>query len=75
MSDQDLKPETPGTNAETDASAKRGRGQLYLKVSEKGVAIVHEEHGTVNLAPNTTYKIHRAREYDYLRGLAERVRD
>lgn len=38
----------------------------FVRVGERGVSIVHEEHGPVTLAPNTTYKIHQAREYDYL---------
>ena len=44
--------------------------QKYVKVSDDGVSIVHEEHHTVTLPPGT-YRVHIAREYDYL---AERVR-
>jgi len=43
----------------------------YVKVGPNGVSIVHEEHRPVRLEPNTTYKVNRAREFDYL---AERVR-
>ncbi len=48
---------------------------LYLTVGEKGVSIVHEEHGPVTLEPKTTYEVHRAREYDYLAAVSRPVRD
>jgi len=41
-------------------------GSKMVKVGPSGVTVVHEEHGTVTLAPNTTYAVHQAREYDYL---------
>jgi hypothetical protein len=48
---------------------------MFVKVGPNGVSIVHEEHGPVTFAPNTLYKVHRAREYDYLRDATRRVRD
>jgi hypothetical protein len=39
---------------------------VYVKVGPNGVSIVHEEHGPVKLDPDTTYKVNRAREFDYL---------
>jgi len=48
---------------------------LYVRVGPNGVSIMHEEHGPVRLEPNTTYTVHRAREFDYLTELATRVRD
>jgi hypothetical protein len=53
----------------------RGVEGAILSVGEKGISIVHEEHQTVTLAPNTTYRVHQAREYDYFSNLARRVRD
>lgn len=50
------------------------RGDLMLRVSERGVSIVHEEHHTVTLPPGN-YKVHQAREFDYLAGLVRNVRD
>jgi hypothetical protein len=41
-------------------------GTKMVKVGPNGVTVVHEEHGPVMLAPNTTYAVHQAREYDYL---------
>jgi hypothetical protein len=41
-------------------------GSKMLKVGPNGVTVIHEEHGPVILAPNTTYAVHQAREYDYL---------
>lgn len=49
--------------------------KLYVKVGENGVSIVHEEHSTVKLAPNTTYHVHIAREFDYFQNLVRAVRD
>jgi hypothetical protein len=37
-------------------------GQLYLRVSEGGATIRHEEHGAIGLAPGT-YRVIRQREY------------
>lgn len=47
----------------------------YVRVGPLGVSIVHEEHAPVTLAPNTTYKVNIAREFDYLANIARRVRD
>jgi len=50
-------------------------GDTIVRVSERGVSIVHEEHHTVTLEPNTIYKVHVAREYDYLRESMRYTRD
>lgn len=50
------------------------RGDRVLRVSQDGLRIVHEEHGT-SVLPAGTYKIHQAREFDYLAGLSRPVRD
>jgi len=46
----------------------------FLRVTERGVSIVHEEHKTVTIPPGT-YRIHQAREYDYLAQFSRTVRD
>jgi hypothetical protein len=46
----------------------------FLRVTERGVSIVHEEHKTVTIPPGT-YRIHQAREYDYLAQFSRPVRD
>lgn len=51
------------------------RGDVFVQVGERGVSVVHEEHHPVNLEPNTTYKVHRAREYDYLAEATRNVAD
>lgn len=51
------------------------RENKYLSVGPNGVSIVHEEHHTVKLAPNTTYEVHQAREFDYLAETMRYVRD
>jgi|SRR5690348_1155482 len=58
-----------------EATGWSGSEQVFLRVGSKGVSIVHEEHRTVTLDPATTYKVHRAREYDYLSNLSRAVRD
>lgn len=50
-------------------------GNKIVKVGPNGVSIAHEEHKTVNLAPNTTYAVHRAREFDYLAEATRYVAD
>lgn len=50
-------------------------GDALVRVGPNGASIVHEEHATVNLAPNTVYKVHIAREFDYLRESARYSRD
>lgn len=50
-------------------------GDAMVRVGPNGVSIVHEEHATVTLAPNTTYKVHIAREFDYLANAMRYVRD
>ena len=49
-------------------------GMLVL-VGPEGVRIMHEEHGSVALEPNTDYIVHRAREFDYLENIARIVAD
>lgn len=49
-------------------------GEAVVRVSERGVSIVHEEHGPVTLEPGT-YRVHVAREFDYTSRIARRVRD
>jgi hypothetical protein len=58
-----------------DAQVYQVGSETFLRVSERGVSIVHDEHRPVTLAPSTLYEIHRAREFDYLAGLTRRVRD
>lgn len=53
----------------------RGVDKAILRVGDKSISIVHDEHLPVTLWPNTTYRIHQAREYDYFSNLARRVRD
>ena len=53
----------------------RGGWNLYVKVGPNGVSVVHEEHHVVQLPANQTFKVHVAREYDYLAGLTRQVRD
>ena len=52
-----------------------GNRETYVKVGPNGVSIVHEEHGPVTLTPNTIYKVHRAREYDYVQAAARYMAD
>lgn len=52
-----------------------GFNGMYVRVGSRGVSIVHEEHKSVRLEPNTTYKVHRAREYDYLGAVSRTVSD
>ncbi len=52
----------------------RNGAEVYLEVGEVGVRIVHEEHAPVTLAPGA-YRVHRAREYDYLSDVVRTVRD
>ena len=49
--------------------------EVYVRVTEDGVSVVHEEHGPVELAPGMTYHVHRAREFDYLAQHARTVLD
>jgi len=49
-------------------------GQKALRVTEKGISIVHEEHHTVKLDPGE-YVVHVAREFDYVERAARRVVD
>lgn len=49
--------------------------EVYVKVGPNGVSIVHEEHGPVRLAPETIYKVNRAREFDYLAATARYIAD
>jgi hypothetical protein len=50
------------------------RGSKMLKVTDHGISIVHDEHKPVTLEPGT-YRIHQAREHDYLAGLSRPVWD
>jgi hypothetical protein len=52
-----------------------GFENVFVRVGPNGVSIIHEEHGPVKLAPNTVYRVHRAREFDYLANLARTVAD
>lgn len=47
---------------------------LYLRVTGDSISIVHEEHHTVTL-PKGDYKVHQAREFDYLGQFSRAVRD
>ena len=58
-----------------DATVFQAYNDVYVKVGPNGVSIVHEEHGPVQLAPETTYKVNRAREFDYLESVARTVPD
>lgn len=49
-------------------------GQSFLRVTDQGVSIVHEEHGPQVLEPGF-YQVRQAREYDYLARLSRAVRD
>lgn len=49
--------------------------ERYVRVGPNGVSIVHEEHGPVQLPPNSLYHVKIAREYDYLSELTRRVVD
>lgn len=49
-----------------DATVFQAYNDVYVKVGPNGVSILHEEHGPVKLAPETIYKVNRAREFDYL---------
>lgn len=51
-----------------------GRFDTYLSVTDHGISIVHEEHKTVTL-PVGSYKIHQAREFDYMSQFSRTVRD
>jgi hypothetical protein len=42
------------------------RNDVFIQVGEHGVSIVHDEHKPLELEPNTTYRVTRAREFDYL---------
>src|SRR6266849_8174614 len=58
-----------------DATVFQAYDDVYVKVGPNGVSIVHEEHGPVQLAPETTYKVNRAREFDYLESNARYIAD
>lgn len=58
-----------------DAQVFRVSDGVYVKVEANGVSIVHEEHHPVRLEPNTTYKVNRARECDYLAQAARYIAD
>jgi hypothetical protein len=53
----------------------QGYEGMLVRVGTEGVRIIHEEHGPVALEPNTDYKVHRAREFDYLENIARIVAD
>lgn len=57
------------------ARGYRAEPEVFLRVGPKGIAIVHEEHKSVTLLPDTLYKVHRAREYDYLHNVSFAARD
>ena len=58
-----------------DAEVLEGYNGMFVKVGPNGAFIVHEEHGPVTLEPATTYRVHRAREFDYLENFSRTVRD
>ncbi len=58
-----------------DAEVFETGSGMFVRVGSNGVSIVHEEHAPVTLEPNTTYKVHRAREHDYLTAMTRVVRD
>lgn len=61
--------------AEVFAVANWQGEQKYVSVTaEGGVSIVHEEHHTVQL-PAGQYRVHIAREFDYLSQHIRQVRD
>jgi hypothetical protein len=49
-------------------------GESFVRVSDQGVSIVHEEHAPVQL-PAGNYRVKIAREYDYLANAARFSRD
>jgi hypothetical protein len=49
--------------------------ETMVVTGEAGARIVHEEHAPVTLAPNTSYRVHIAREFDYLANAMRYVRD
>jgi len=48
---------------------------MFVRVGPAEVSIVHEEHRPVQLEPSVTYRVHKAREYDYLLHVVRPVRD
>ncbi len=61
--------------ATQDAEVFETGDGMFVHVGSNGVSIIHEDHAPVTLEPNTTYKVHRAREYDYLTEMTRVVRD
>ena len=48
---------------------------IYVRVGVAPVEVIHEEHKPVMLPANTTFKVNRAREFDYLEDAARFVAD
>lgn len=48
---------------------------IYVRVGVAPVEVVHQEHKPITLPANTTFKVNRAREYDYLEDAARVVLD
>ncbi len=57
-----------------EATDWQNAGDKYLRITEHGISIVHEEHKTVTVPPGL-YAIHQAREFDYMAQFARAVRD
>ncbi len=58
-----------------NAEVFEGYNEIFVRVGPSGASIVHEEHRPATLEPATTYKVNRAREYNYLEDFARTVRD
>lgn len=43
-------------------------GNPIIVVGNEGVRVIHQEHGPITLEPNTTYRVHIAREWDLVEG-------
>ena len=48
---------------------------IYVRVGDQPVEITHEEHKALVLPANTTFKVNRAREFDYLSEATRMVLD
>lgn len=48
---------------------------IYISTGESAVPLVHDEHDTCTLAPNTIYKVWRQRQHDPLTSMPKPVQD
>ena len=55
-----------------DVTVYEHRSQFYLEVEGERTAVVHEEHGTIEL-PRGKYRVWRQREYDPARHARQRI--